>query len=197
MKRAFDVAFSALGLIALLPLFAVISTLILVFDGRPVFFRQERIGYRGKPFRIWKFRTMVRGAERLGKPLTVGRDPRITRLGNWLRKTKLDELAQLWNVFVGQMSFVGPRPEVERYVRRYTPAQCRVLDLVPGITDAASIAYRNETELLENFDNPEQAYIEEIIPAKIFLNLEYATRANVLRDCVVIFRTVGRLCWRN
>ena len=197
MKRAFDVIFSAGGLILLLPMFAVIGALILVFDGWPVFFWQERIGYRGKPFRIWKFRTMVRDAERLGKPLTIGGDPRITRIGHWLRKTKLDELPQLWNVLVGEMSFVGPRPEVKRYVNRYTPAQYRVLELVPGITDAASIAYRNETELLKCFDNPEQAYIEEIIPAKIRLNLEYATRANVLRDCVIIFRTVGRLCWRS
>jgi lipopolysaccharide/colanic/teichoic acid biosynthesis glycosyltransferase len=197
MKRAFDIVFSALGLVVLLPLFALIGALILAFDGRPVFYCQERIGYRGQPFRIWKFRTMVRDAERLGKPLTVGGDPRITSLGHWLRKTKLDELPQLWNVLVGEMSFVGPRPEVERYVDRYTPAQSRVLDLVPGITDAASIAYRNETELLKGFENPEQAYIEEIIPTKIRLNLEYATQANVFRDCVVIFRTVGRLCWRG
>ena len=197
MKRAFDIVFSALGLVVLLPLFALIGALILAFDGWPVFYCQERIGHRGRPFYICKFRTMVRDAERLGKPLTVGGDPRITWLGRWLRKTKLDELPQLWNVLVGEMSFVGPRPEVERYVDRYTPAQWRVLELVPGITDAASIVYRNETELLEAFQNPEQAYIEEIIPAKIQLNLEYATRANVLRDCVVIFRTVGRLCWRG
>jgi lipopolysaccharide/colanic/teichoic acid biosynthesis glycosyltransferase len=197
MKRAFDIVLSIFGLMVLGPLLAVIAAHIVLFDGRPVFFCQERIGYRGKPFRIWKFRTMVRDAERLGAPLTVGRDPRITRLGHWLRKTKLDELPQLWNVLVGEMSFVGPRPEVEQYVRCYTPAQCQVLDLKPGITDAASIAYRDESELLEGFENPEQAYVERIIPAKIRLNLEYARRANVLRDCVIIVRTLGRLCWRH
>ena len=194
MKRVFDVVFSGLGILALSPALALIGWLILVFDGRPVLFRQERIGYQRKPFTIYKFRTMVQNAEELGKPLTVGDDPRITRFGRWLRNSKLDELPQLFNVFFGEMSFVGPRPEVEHYVAHYTLDQCRVLELVPGITDAASIRYRNESELLKKHDNPEQIYIEKIVPEKIRINLEYAKQASVLRDCGVILRTVADLC---
>jgi len=194
MKRIFDVVLSALGLLVLFPLFALVAGLILVFDGPPVLFRQQRIGYRRKPFQIYKFRTMVPNAEQLGNPLTVGSDRRVTPIGRWLRKTKLDELPQLLNVFIGNMSFVGPRPEVNRYVALYTPDQCRVLELVPGITDAASIEYRNENELLATLDNPEQAYVKTIIPEKIRINLEYAKQASVLRDCGVILRTVASLC---
>jgi lipopolysaccharide/colanic/teichoic acid biosynthesis glycosyltransferase len=197
MKRAFDLLISGLALVMLLPVFALIAAAVAVFDGRPVFFRHERIGLRGKPFGMWKFRTMVRDASQRGMPLTVRGDTRITPLGHWLRKTKLDELPQLWNVFIGEMSLVGPRPEVLRYVSLYTPAQARVLQLMPGITDAASIAYRNETDVLADFDEPEQAYIQKIVPEKIRLNLEYARDANVLRDCVVIFKTLGKLCWRR
>jgi lipopolysaccharide/colanic/teichoic acid biosynthesis glycosyltransferase len=194
MKRAFDIVASGIGLLALLPLFVTIASLILLTDGRPVFFRQWRIGYKRRPFRIWKFRTMVRNAERLGDPLTVGDDPRITRIGYWLRKTKLDELPQLVNVLVGEMSLVGPRPEVERYVARYTTEESRVLDLMPGITDPASIRFRDESELLKSYDNPVEAYIAQIVPEKIRINLEYAQSASVLRDCGVIWQTVTRLC---
>lgn len=196
MKRLFDIVFGTIGLLVTLPVFLAIAGLVLVTDGRPVFFRQERVGYRGKPFRIWKFRTMVNNAEKLGIPLTAGADPRITRVGGWLRATKLDELPQLLNVIAGDMSFVGPRPEVARYVEHYSPEQRAVLDLTPGITDAASIRYRDESRLLADVADPEQVYISKIVPDKIRLNLEYARQANVLRDCGIIFQTLAKLCWR-
>ncbi len=193
MKRVFDIVLSSLGLMIMSPLLALVSILVLTLNGRPVLFRQKRVGFKGNAFVMYKFRTMVRNAEALGKPLTVGDDPRITRIGNWLRKTKFDELPQLFNVLLGQMSLVGPRPEVERYVAYYTPDQCRVLNLVPGITDPASIRYRHESELLNTVADPERTYIEEILPDKIRINLEYASRSNVLRDCGVILRTVSAL----
>ncbi len=192
-KRLFDIFWSSVGLLVLWPLFVAIALAIKLEDGGPVIFRQERIGYRGRPFTIWKFRTMVVDAERLGRRLTVGRDPRITRVGHWLRKAKLDELPQLVNVLVGQMSFVGPRPEVPQYVALYTPAQRQVLDLVPGITDEASIAYRNESDMLAASVDPEETYIMDIMPAKIEANLAYAKRASVWRDIGVIFRTLVAL----
>lgn len=190
-KRLFDVSFSALGVLLLLPFFLLIALSLLVGDGAPVFFRQERVGYHGRSFRMWKFRTMVRGAERIGQPLTVGQDLRVTPVGRWLRKHKLDELPQLINVLKGEMSFVGPRPEVARYVALYSPEQRRVLDLVPGITDPASIAFRDEEDLLGAHDDPERAYVEHIMPEKIRLNLAYAVKAGVFRDMGVILRTVG------
>ena len=143
---------------------------------------------------MYKFRTMVRDADKYGRLITVGDDPRITSVGRWLRKFKLDELPQLFNVFMGQMSLVGPRPEVARYVARYTRDQCRVLEVMPGITDPASICYRDENELLKGLDDPDQTYMEVIVPEKIRINLEYAKQANMLRDCAVIFRTVTKLC---
>lgn len=189
-KRLFDLFWSLLGLAVLWPLFLLIAFLIKLEDGGPVFFRQERVGYKGRPFYIWKFRTMVIDAEKRGKPLTVGRDPRITRVGYWLRRFKLDELPQLINVVSGQMSLVGPRPEVPQYVALYTPEQRKILDLVPGITDPASLAYRNESELLANFPDPEQVYVEKIVPEKIRLNLEYAQRATICTDVLIILRTI-------
>ena len=166
MKRAFDILLSLVGLIVVSPLLAVIAGLILALDGKPVFFRQQRIGYQGKEFRIWKFRTMVCHAEKLGKPLTVGGDSRVTRLGGVLRATKVDELPQLLNVLAGEMSLVGPRPEVRRYVQHYTAEQRRVLELTPGITDAASIKFRDESELLAREADPEQFYLSKIVPEK-------------------------------
>lgn len=189
-KRLFDLVFASLGLLVLSPVLALVTLAIKLDDGGPVFFRQERVGFRGTLFRIWKFRTMVVDAEQRGRQLTVGHDPRITRVGAWLRRTKLDELPQLINVLAGEMSFVGPRPEVPHYVALYTPEQRRVLDLVPGITDEASIAYRNENALLGASPDPEQTYIQEIMPAKIALNLACAERASVLRDLGVILRTL-------
>ena len=191
MKRLFDLFWASLGLILLWPLFVLIAFLIKHEDGGPVFFRQVRIGRHGIPFRIWKFRSMVPNA--LGIPLTVGTDPRITRTGHWLRRLKLDELPQLFNVIAGQMSLVGPRPEVARYVDAYTSEQKKVLQLSPGITDIASVRYCNESEVLAQADDPERTYCEEIVSAKIGLNLEYAKHATIASDFLVILRTFVRL----
>lgn len=189
-KRLFDLFWSTLGLLTLWPLFLIIAILIKLDDGGPVFYRQERVGYKGRPFKIWKFRTMIVNAEKVGKPLTVGRDPRITRVGYWLRKFKLDELPQLINVFLGEMSLVGPRPEVPKYVALYNAEQKRVLNLMPGITDPASIKFKDESELLAQASDPEKFYIEKIMPEKIRLNLEYAERATLWSDFLVILQTL-------
>ncbi len=194
-KRLFDIVGSAVGLILLAPLFWLIALVVRFSDGGPVFYRQERVGRHGRRFRIWKFRTMVVGADRQGRAITVGEDARITPVGYWLRKLKLDELPQLINVLVGEMSFVGPRPEVPKYVALYDDRQRRVLAVQPGITDPASIRYRNESELLAKADDPERHYVETIMPNKIRLNLAYAARATLWSDIGVIFQTllsVGR-----
>jgi len=190
VKRIVDVSAASLGLILLAPVFAVVAVVIVFVDGRPVLFRQVRVGRNGVPFRIFKFRTMIRNAEARGGQLTAGRDGRVTPVGGWLRRTKLDELPQLLNVLAGQMSLVGPRPEVPKYVEFYTEGQRRVLGLVPGITDPASVVFRDESSALEAYDDAEKGYIEQIMPEKIRLNLEYAARRNVLRDLGVICTTV-------
>ena len=148
------------------------------------------MGLSGKPFRIFKFRTMVVDADKKGLSITVGRDSRITRVGAFLRKTKLDELAQLLNVLAGQMSFVGPRPEVPRYVELYTPYQRQVLLVRPGITDYASIAYRNENDLLAGAKDPERMYIETVMPDKIELNMKYLREISPLADVRLILKTI-------
>ena len=188
-KRAFDLAASLTGLAVASPLFAVIVLAIKAGDGGPIFFRQERIGYRGRPFRMWKFRTMVADAGRTGPLLTIGDDPRITRVGRLLRRFKLDELPQLLNVLAGDMSLVGPRPEVALYVTQYTPDQKRVLELVPGITDPASIRYRNEGRLLAEAADPELVYVRDIMPDKIRINLDYAARASLWSDLRILLST--------
>jgi lipopolysaccharide/colanic/teichoic acid biosynthesis glycosyltransferase len=193
MKRLFDLVCVIPGLLLIAPLWLLIALLIWLEDKGTVVFAQERIGLGGKPFRMLKFRSMVMNAEELGKQLTVGRDPRITRVGHILRKSKLDELPQLVNVLLGEMSLVGPRPEVPRYVALYTPEQRRVLDVMPGITDPASIRYRDENEVLAASSDPEKTYIEEIMPDKINLNLEYAKNATVWSDFGVILKTIGRI----
>lgn len=197
-KRVMDVCGSLVGLIVLAPLFLLVGIAIAA-EGRggPVFFAQERVGLRGTTFRMWKFRTMVVGAERRGAQLTVGADPRITRVGRWLRRCKIDELPQLFNVLRGEMSLVGPRPEVPRYVALYTAAQRAVLELVPGITDPASIRYRDEAAELARAADPERHYIDEIMPEKIRLNLEYAAHATPWSDLLVVLSTVGLLAGRN
>jgi lipopolysaccharide/colanic/teichoic acid biosynthesis glycosyltransferase len=192
-KRLFDVLFSGLGLLVLSPLLLVLALLIRLSDGGPAFFRQDRVGYGGRVFRLWKFRTMVVGAERRGGQLTVEGDDRITRLGRHLRRLKWDELPQLLNVLRGEMSLVGPRPEVVRYVALYSEEERRVLDLVPGITDPASIRYRDEERVLACCSDPERTYVESIMPEKIRLNLQYAVRATAWSDLVVILRTLGLL----
>jgi lipopolysaccharide/colanic/teichoic acid biosynthesis glycosyltransferase len=188
-KRAFDVAAAGAGLLVLSPVLAGVA-LAVKLDGGPAFYRQERVGRRGRPFRMWKFRTMVPNADRLGPQLTVAGDRRITRVGGWLRRSKLDELPQLLNVLTGDMSLVGPRPEVARYVALYTAEQRRVLELRPGITDPASIRYRDEERELAAAADPEAHYIRQVMPEKIRLNLDYAARASVLRDVGVIAATL-------
>ena len=189
-KRAMDIVLSAAALCVLWPVLLLIALAIVVDDPGPVFYRQVRVGRGGRPFRIFKFRTMVVDADKKGLSITVGRDSRITRVGAFLRKTKLDELAQLLNVLCGQMSFVGPRPEVPRYVELYTPYQRQVLLVRPGITDYASIAYRNENDLLAGADDPEKMYIETIMPDKIELNMKYLREISPLTDVRLILRTV-------
>ena len=189
-KRAMDIVLSAAALCVLWPVLLLIALAIVVDDPGPVFYRQVRVGRGGKPFRIFKFRTMVVDADKKGLSITVGRDSRITRVGALLRKTKLDELAQLLNVLCGQMSFVGPRPEVPRYVELYTPYQRQVLLVRPSITDYASIAYRNENDLLAGADDPERMYIETIMPDKIELNMKYLREISPLTDVRLMLRTV-------
>jgi lipopolysaccharide/colanic/teichoic acid biosynthesis glycosyltransferase len=189
INRLADLVAAGLGLMLLSPLFLATALAILWRDGRPVFFRQERIGRGGQPFYLWKFRTMRPASG--GPLLTVAGDARITPLGRLLRRTKLDELPQLWNVLKGEMSLVGPRPEVRRYVERYTPDQRRVLALTPGITDPASLKYFDEERVLATFSDPESAYVEVIMPQKISLNLDYAARATFLSDLAVVLRSIG------
>jgi len=189
-KRLYDLFFSAVGLLCLSPVVLVLALLVKVSDGGPVFYRQQRVGQGGRLFWIWKFRSMVVNAERLGIAVTRDGDPRITRIGRILRKTKLDELPQLWNVLVGDMSLVGPRPEVPKYVERYTPSQRIILELKPGITDLATLRFRNEEELLRGAEDTERFYLEHCVPRKIELNLEYARRAGLWSDTVIILRTL-------
>ena len=186
-KRAFDIVCSLLGLIVLSPLLLVVSLLVAVTSPGGVFFRQERIGKGGKPFRIFKFRSMRK--DNVGLKITTGNDSRITPVGRFLRKSKIDELPQLINVLVGDMSFVGPRPEVADYVDLYTPYQRQVLLVRPGITGLASIRFRNENDLLTASADPNRTYIEEIMPRKIDLDLEYIPHASVFYDIKLIFQT--------
>lgn len=190
LKRAMDIVLSAFGIAVLSPVLLIIACAIVLDSRGGVFYRQVRVGRNGKEFRIFKFRSMVSDADRRGLLITVGADSRITRVGKILRKTKLDELAQLFNVLIGDMSFVGPRPEVPRYVAMYTPAQRNVLLVRPGITDYASVAYRDENDLLEGAQDPERIYIEEIMPAKLELNRQYLSNIGVWTDIKLIFATV-------
>ena len=190
LKRAMDIVISGCALLVIWPVLVLIALAIKIDDPGPVFYRQVRVGKNGKEFRIYKFRTMVVDADKKGLAITVGRDNRITRMGRLLRKTKLDELAQLINVFVGEMSFVGPRPEVPKYVNLYTPYQRQVLLVRPGITDYASIAYRNENDMLEGAEDPERMYIDVIMPDKIELNMKYLREISPLADIRLIFSTI-------
>ena len=190
LKRAMDIAISGCALAVIWPVLLLIALAIKIDDPGPVFYRQVRVGRNGKEFRIFKFRTMIVDADKKGLAITVGRDNRITRMGRLLRKTKLDELAQLINVFTGEMSFVGPRPEVPKYVNMYTPYQRQVLLVRPGITDYASIAYRNENDLLEGADDPERMYIDVIMPDKIELNMKYLREISPLADIRLILSTI-------
>lgn len=189
MKRLFDIVASGLGLIVLSPLFIILAIWIKLDSKGPVFYRQVRVGYKNKDFRIFKFRSMRVGADK-GSLVTIGgRDPRVTKSGYWIRKFKLDELPQLINVFMGDMSLVGPRPEVRHYVDYWTPEQMHVLDVRPGITDPASIKFRNENELMEKAEDPEKYYIEVIMQEKIKLYLEYVEKHSFWYDLGLIFKT--------
>jgi lipopolysaccharide/colanic/teichoic acid biosynthesis glycosyltransferase len=194
-KRVFDLVFSFLGIILLLPLLVAIGIWVRIDSDGPVLFRQVRVGRFGKNFQILKFRTMVCRAEQLGRQITVGADPRITRSGTFLRKYKLDELPQLINVLKGEMSFVGARPEVPHYVSLYTPEQAKVLQLPPGITDRASIYFRNESDLLAKADDPENFYIQKVMPYKLQLNAEYLSKVGIIQDVEIILRTLKSILW--
>lgn len=189
MKRLFDIFLSGFGLILLSPLFLVIAIWIKLDSRGPIFYRQVRVGKNNTEFRIFKFRSMRIGSDK-GSLVTIGgRDPRITRSGYFIRKFKIDELPQLINVFIGDMSLVGPRPEVRHYVNYWTPEQMHVLDVRPGITDPASIKFRNENELLAMAEDPEKYYIEVIMQEKIKLYLDYVKKSSFWYDIKLIFQT--------
>ena len=193
MIRFFDILFSGIGLILLSPLFLILYCLIRLESKGGGFYAQERIGKDGKPFKLYKFRSMRKGADK-GSLITVGgRDPRITRMGYFIRKYKFDELPQLWNVFIGDMSLVGPRPEVEKYTRLYTEEQKKVLSVRPGITDWASIEYVDENVILGKADNPDKVYIEQIMPDKIKYNMKYINHQSVGEYFKIIFYTFYKI----
>ncbi|NER94667.1 MAG: sugar transferase [Symploca sp. SIO1B1] len=188
-KRVFDLFFAFIGLIVLAPLFLVVSIWIKLDSPGPIFFRQIRIGQFEAKFEIYKFRTMVVHAEKIGKLITVGEDSRITRSGRFLRRSKLDELPQLINILKGDMSFVGYRPEVPKYVDLYTTEQRVIFQIRPGLTDLASIKFRNESDLLATAEEPEKLYISSIMPRKLELNRQYLGKKSLLFDVFIIFKT--------
>jgi len=191
--RIFDIIFSITGLIILFPVFLIISFFILVNSKGGVFFLQTRVGKNNRDFRLIKFRTMFVNSENKGL-LTIGNtDRRITKTGKWLRKYKLDELPQLVNILKGEMSFVGPRPEVRKYVDLYNETQMKVLSVKPGLTDYASLEYINENEILQQYDDPEKAYIDKIMPEKLELNLKYINEKGFFTDLGIMVRTIRKI----
>ncbi len=190
MKRIFDVVASGLGLLVLSPFFLLLAVWIKLDSAGPVFYRQVRVGRYNRNFRLFKFRSMRVGSDKKGLITVGGRDPRVTRSGYFIRKYKLDELPQLINVLLGDMSLVGPRPEVRKYVEMYTSEQLHVLDVRPGITDMASIRYRNENELLVEAEDPEAFYIKVVMPDKLKINLEYVAKHSFWFDMKLIFKTI-------
>lgn len=193
LKRLFDIVFSFTGFIVLSPLLLVLGLWVAFGSKGGMFYRQERIGRNGKVFRLFKFRSMYTNSDKKGLLTVGGRDPRITPAGYYLRRYKLDELPQLLNVLIGDMSLVGPRPEVKKYVDLYTPEQRKVLLVRPGITDYASLEYFEENDLLARSADPEKTYIEEIMPAKLRLNERYIMEAGLLTDLKIILRTLKRI----
>ncbi len=193
LKRLFDIVATLVGIIILLPFFIVICIVMIVSCGFPLFYLQTRVGKNGKDFKLFKFRTMHLDADKKGLLTVGGRDPRVTSIGYYLRKYKLDELPQLFNVLFGTMSLVGPRPEVRKYVDLYTKEQQQVLSVKPGITDFASLEYINENDLLAKSDNPEKTYIEEIMPAKLALNMKYIQQQGILVDFKIILNTIFKI----
>lgn len=189
MKRLFDIVASGMGLIILSPLFAVLAVWIKIDSKGPVFYLQTRVGRGNKDFLLYKFRSMRPDSDKLGLITVGGHDPRVTRSGYYIRKYKLDEFPQLINVFIGDMSLVGPRPEVRKYVEMYTPEQMRVLSVRPGITSLASIRYRNENDILAAAEDPDRCYIEKVLPNKLAIDLEYVERATLWNDIKLICST--------
>ena len=190
LKRFFDLILSFIGLLIIVPILFLITILIKISSSGPVFYKQARVGKNNKDFKIFKFRTMHVNAHKKGLLTVGGRDPRVTSIGYYLRKFKLDELPQLINVFKGDMSFVGPRPEVRQFVNLYSEIQMKVLNVKPGITDLASIEFRNENEILSKEEDPNQYYIDYIMPKKLEINLKYINQRNLLKDFVVIIKTI-------
>lgn len=193
MKRVFDITAALIGLILLIPLLVIVSLMVALSPGKGIFFKQTRVGRYGRDFTLYKFRTMRPDSDKLGLLTVGGRDPRITGIGYYLRRYKLDELPQLLNVLNGSMSLVGPRPEVRKYVELYNEEQKKVLLVKPGLTDYASIAYFDENALLGASDNPEKTYVEQIMPAKLELNKKYIQSPGLLSDLKIIFLTLGRI----
>lgn len=193
IKRGFDIAVAFLGLVLLMPLFFLVALLVRLDSPGSIFFRQERMGKGFRPFVLYKFRTMVQDAPRRGGAITFGNDPRITRLGDFLRKTKIDELPQLINVLKGQMTFVGPRPEVPQYVQLFQHDYEEILKVRPGITDLASLKYRDEAALLAQSTDPQREYIERVLPDKIKLAKEYLRHSSFFFDLAVLLKTPFRL----
>lgn len=192
-KRLFDIFFSLLGLVILFVPLLFIAILISLDSRGGIFYKQIRVGKDGTDFNLLKFRSMKTDADKAGLLTIGGRDNRITNIGYYLRKYKIDELPQLINVLLGDMSLVGPRPEVRKYVDLYNSEQKQVLSVKPGITDYASIEYSNENEILGKAENPEEVYINEIMPAKLKLNLKYIEEQGIARDLKIIFRTIGKI----
>jgi lipopolysaccharide/colanic/teichoic acid biosynthesis glycosyltransferase len=193
IKRAFDIAVAATGLIALFPVMAVVAVLIKCDSQGPVFFKQRRMGKGFRDFLIYKFRTMKENSELTGGLITIGEDPRITRFGRFLRKTKIDELPQLINVLKGEMSLVGPRPEIPRFVELFRSEYAEILTVRPGITDLASLKYHDESKLMSQFIAPEEEYVRSILPDKIRLAKEYIDRSSMLFDLSLMLRTLPKL----
>lgn len=193
IKRIFDILFSFFGILFLLPLIILLSFVIIIESGFPVLYFQKRVGKDFRDFLLIKFRTMHKNSEKQGL-ITIGqKDKRITKSGFWLRKYKLDELPQLINVFWGDMSFVGPRPEVRKYVEMYDEKQKRVLSVRPGLTDYASLEFIDESKILATYSNPEKAYVEIIMPEKLRLNLKYIDNQGIMSDIGIIIQTIKRI----
>jgi lipopolysaccharide/colanic/teichoic acid biosynthesis glycosyltransferase len=193
MKRLFDIVVSLAGLVLLSPLLLLVAVLVKADSRGPIFFRQERMGRGFRSFSIYKFRTMVWDASRKGQSITVGNDPRITPAGRFLRATKIDELPQLINVLKGEMSFVGPRPEIRQYVELFRKDYEEILKIRPGITDLASVKYRDEAAILGRSENPEDEYVRRVLPEKIELAKEYLRRSSLFFDLSLIFKTLFSL----
>ena len=193
MKRVFDVALAVTGLIFLAPVFCLISLIVLIFNGRPIIFKQVRVGIGGSDFDIFKFRTMTLSPDSSEGSFDVGQSLRVTGIGKFLRRTKLDELPQLWNVLRGDMSLVGPRPEVRKWVQEYPEDWAYIHKVRPGITDPASIVFRNEEAILAAVDNPISYYREEVLPRKIYIYKDYVSNHSFWGDVLIIVKTLSAI----